>query len=49
MKELSHTKVTVRIRKVDDRKEWYVYLESYPVLFRERKRHNGFGNISIAV
>jgi integrase len=31
MKELSHTKVTVRIRKVEDRREWYVYLESYPV------------------
>ena len=25
------TKVTVRLRKAEDRKEWYVYLESYPV------------------
>lgn len=31
MKELSNTKVTVRLRKVEDRKEWYVYIESYPV------------------
>jgi hypothetical protein len=32
MKQLSNTKVTVRIRKAEDRKEWYIYLESYPVL-----------------
>lgn len=31
MKELSNTKVTVRLRKIEDRKEWYVYIESYPV------------------
>ncbi|HBK41634.1 MAG TPA: recombinase [Porphyromonadaceae bacterium] len=31
MKQLSNTKVTVRLRKADDRKEWYVYIESYPV------------------
>lgn len=31
MKQLSKTKVTVRLRKADDRKEWYVYIESYPV------------------
>ena len=31
MKQLSNTKVTVRIRKAEDRKEWYIYLESYPV------------------
>lgn len=31
MKRLSNTKVTVRLRKAEDRKEWYVYLESYPV------------------
>lgn len=31
MKELSNTKVTVRLRKAEDRKEWYVYIESYPV------------------
>lgn len=31
MKELSNTKVTVRLRKAEDRKEWYLYLESYPV------------------
>ncbi|MDR2969467.1 MAG: site-specific integrase, partial [Tannerellaceae bacterium] len=31
MKELSNTKVTVRLRKVEDLKEWYVYIESYPV------------------
>lgn len=37
MKELSHTKVTVRIRKVEDRQEWYVYLESYPVFIPGKK------------
>ncbi|HIC8809581.1 site-specific integrase [Elizabethkingia anophelis] len=31
MKQLSKTKVTVRLRKAEDRKEWYVYIESYPV------------------
>lgn len=31
MKELSKAKSTVRLRKVEDRKEWYVYIESYPV------------------
>lgn len=31
MKQLSNTKVTVRICKAEDRKEWYIYLESYPV------------------
>lgn len=31
MKELTKTKVTVRLRKAEDRKEWYIYLESYPV------------------
>lgn len=32
MKELTNTKVTVRLRKAEQRKEWYVYIESYPVL-----------------
>jgi len=32
MKELFNTKVTVRLRKAEDRNEWYVYIESYPVL-----------------
>ncbi len=31
MKQLSKTKVTVRLRKAEDRNEWYIYLESYPV------------------
>ncbi len=31
MKQLTNTKVTVRLRKAEDRKEWYVYIESYPV------------------
>lgn len=31
MKELANTKVTVRLRKAEDRKEWYLYIESYPV------------------
>ncbi len=31
MKQLSKTRVTVRLRKAEDRKEWYIYLESYPV------------------
>lgn len=37
MKELSNTKVTVRLRKAEDRKEWYVYLESYPVFVPGKK------------
>jgi integrase len=31
MKQLSNTKVTVRLRKAENRNEWYIYLESYPV------------------
>ena len=31
MKQLAKTKVTVRLRKAEGRKEWYVYIESYPV------------------
>ena len=38
MKELSKTKVTVRLRKVEDRKEWYLYLESYPVFVADKKQ-----------
>lgn len=30
-KPMSHTKVTVRLRKSMLRDEWYVYLEAYPV------------------
>lgn len=37
MKELSNTKVTVRLRKAEGRKEWYVYIESYPVLVPGKK------------
>ena len=37
MKELSNTKVTVRLRKAEDRKEWYIYIESYPVFVPGRK------------
>jgi len=45
MKALNNTKATVRIRKVEDRKEWYLYIESYPVyvngkLTRERQYIN---------
>lgn len=32
MKQLSKTQVTVRLRKIENRKEWYVFLESYPVI-----------------
>ena len=32
MKLLSNTKATVRIRKAEDRNEWYLYIESYPVI-----------------
>lgn len=32
MKELLKTKVTVRLRKAEFRKEWFIYLESYPVM-----------------
>ena len=31
MKALFNTEVTVRLRKAEDRKEWYIYIESYPV------------------
>jgi hypothetical protein len=37
MKELTKTKVTVRLRKVENRKEWYIYLESYPILVPGKK------------
>lgn len=29
---MMNTKVTVRLRKAEDKKEWYVYLETYPVI-----------------
>ncbi|GHU98846.1 tyrosine recombinase [Bacteroidia bacterium] len=38
MKELSNTKVTVRLRKVEDRKEWYLYIESYPAFVVGKKQ-----------
>ena len=38
MKELSKTKVTVRLRKVEERKEWYLYLECYPVFIADKKQ-----------
>lgn len=31
-KKLSHTKVTVKLRRSEYRDEWYLYLESYPVI-----------------
>jgi len=37
MKQLSKTKVTIRLRKAEDRKEWYVYIESYPVKVSGKK------------
>ncbi|MFD2939120.1 tyrosine-type recombinase/integrase [Flavobacterium notoginsengisoli] len=37
MKQLAKTKVTVRLRKAEDRKEWYVYIESYPVKVSGKK------------
>jgi len=37
MKQLSNTKVTVRIRKAEDREQWYVYIESYPVFIPDKK------------
>lgn len=37
MKELLKTKVTVRLRKAENRKEWYIYLESYPVMISGKK------------
>lgn len=38
MRELSKTKSTVRLRKVEDRKEWYLYIESYPVFVTGKKQ-----------
>ena len=37
MKELLKTKVTVRLRKAENRKEWYIYLESYPIMLSGKK------------
>lgn len=31
-KSLSHTRVSVKLRKAEFRKEWYLYMESYPVI-----------------
>ena len=31
-KSLSHTRVSVKLRKAEFRKEWYLYIESYPVI-----------------
>ena len=30
-KPLTHTKVTVKLRKSEYREEWYLVIESYPV------------------
>ena len=38
MKQLSRTKVTVRIRKAIFRDEWYLCIESYPVFMAGRKK-----------
>ena len=38
MKGLAKTKSTVRLRKVEDRKEWYLYIESYPVFLPGKKQ-----------
>ncbi|MCC9020476.1 site-specific integrase [Flavobacterium lipolyticum] len=37
MKQLAKTKVTVRLRKAENQKEWYVYIESYPVEVSRKK------------
>lgn len=36
-KQLTKTKVTVRLRKSEYRKEWYLYVESYPVFVPNKK------------
>jgi integrase len=38
MKGLAKTKSIVRLRKVEDRKEWYLYIESYPVFVPGKKQ-----------
>lgn len=38
MKELANTKVTVRLRKCEDRNEWYIYLEAYPVFVKGKQQ-----------
>jgi integrase len=38
MKGLAKIKSTVRLRKVEDRKEWYLYIESYPVYVAGKKQ-----------
>jgi 23S rRNA U2552 (ribose-2'-O)-methylase RlmE/FtsJ len=47
MKQLSKTQVTVRLRKAEDRKEWYVYLESYPVFIAGKNKPQRSRSISI--
>ena len=37
MKGLAKTLSTVRLRKIEDRKEWYLYIESYPVFVADKK------------
>lgn len=37
-KQLTKTKVTVRIRKSEYRKEWYLYVESYPVFVPNKEK-----------
>lgn len=34
-KSLSHTRVSVKLRKAEFRKEWYLYIESYPVIAKD--------------
>ncbi|MBO7624103.1 MAG: site-specific integrase, partial [Bacteroidales bacterium] len=36
-KALNHTKVTVKLRKSEYRREWYLYLEAYPVFQAGKK------------
>ncbi|WP_080780227.1 site-specific integrase [Chryseobacterium phocaeense] len=38
MRELLKTKVTVRLRKAEFRKEWFIYLESYPVIVAGKEK-----------
>lgn len=37
-KAMSHTKVSVRLRKSELRDEWYLYLEAYPVFKAGREK-----------
>lgn len=45
-KSLSHTRVSVKLRKAEFRKEWYLYIESYPVISKTVASHSECASMS---